>query len=517
MPSRTAPSPGQPRPAGPAPPTVRYISTRDNHSPAASAVAIHLGMVPAGGLFVPERIPRLEAGDLRELDYRRMAHRALAPLLPDLAAGDLSGAIERAYSPGSFDVDSVVELVPLDDERSVLELWHGPTAAFKDVALQIMPGLLSAAKREVGETRHTVILVATSGDTGKAALEGFRDGEGLSIIVFYPHGGVSEIQRLQMATTEGSNTHVLAVRGNFDDCQTAVKGLFADRALGDDLARRGFALSSANSINWGRLCPQIVYYCHAYAALLERGRISPGEPVDVCVPTGNFGNILAAWYARAMGLPIARLICASNKNRVLADFFRTGAYDRNRTFHRTMSPSMDILISSNLERFLFEVTGHDAGKIDDWYGSLARTGRFSVDPATKAALDEVIVPGWVDEPRVLATIGETYARHGYVLDPHTAVAVAVSSDIAREGRHVVIDATASPYKFAGDVLRGLRGEERGAAGGELASIERLREATGLPVHRAVAGLLAKPVRHEGVIGAGEMEEAVMRILRGIEG
>jgi threonine synthase len=492
---------------------MRYISTRDNQASVGSAAAIHLGMVPRGGLFVPERIPRVDPGDLSGLDYRQTAHRVLSPLLTDFTKAELLRAVCGAYSPENFDVDSVVELIPLDAERSILELWHGPTAAFKDVALQIMPSFLSAAKRKVGESSHTVILVATSGDTGKAALEGFKDGEGLSIVVFYPHGGVSEIQRLQMATTEGSNVHVLAVRGNFDDCQTAVKGIFGDRALGEDLSRRGFAFSSANSINWGRLCPQIVYYYHAYLRLLEGGRISRGEPVDFCVPTGNFGNILAAWYARAMGLPVARLICASNRNRVLYDFFREGGYDRNREFHRTMSPSMDILISSNLERFLFEVTGHDAARIEGWYGSLARTGRFSVDPETRAAIDEVIAPGWVDEPRVLATIGETHASTGYVLDTHTAVAVAVSSDLPREGRQLVIDATASPYKFSRDVLRGLGEEE---PGDELASIERLREATGLPVHRAVSGLRSKPVRHEGVIGVAEMRDAVAEIVRGIE-
>jgi threonine synthase len=392
-----------------------------------------------------------------------------------------------------------------------------------------MPGLLSKSKKMLGDGSHTVLLVATSGDTGKAALEGFKDGKGLSVIVFFPHGGVSEIQRLQMATTEGSNVHVLAVRGNFDDCQTGVKQIFADEALGRELAGRGVTLSSANSINWGRLCPQIVYYFHAYLRLLELGRIERGEPIHVCVPTGNFGNILAGFYAKAMGLPIDKLICASNRNRILADFFTTRIYDRNREFHRTMSPSMDILISSNLERFLFEVSGHDASRVRGWYAELSRTGRFAVDEAIGAAMGELIVPGWVDEPRVLETIRRTFERFRYVVDPHTAVALAVADAlglgldpeetrgprigvdprIELEDRHTVIDSTASAYKFSGDVLRGIAGEE---VADEFESIARLQRISGVPIHRAVDGLRQKPVRHERVIDVDGMKGATLEII-----
>jgi threonine synthase len=491
---------------------MRYISTRDNHPPVEGATAIRLGMVPRGGLFVPEVLPGVDVHRMTGMGYREVAHQILAALLEDFTRDEISDCIKRAYNPSTFDVDSIIELVPLTSRKAVMELWHGPTAAFKDVALQILPPFLSKAKARAGDTSHTVILVATSGDTGKAALEGFKNANGISIIVFYPEGGVSEIQRIQMATTEGSNTHVVAVRGNFDDCQTGVKQLFADRRLGERLSRGGFVLSSANSINWGRLCPQIVYYFHAYLMLLESGRISSGEEIDFCVPTGNFGNILAGFYARSMGLPVGRLICASNRNKVLTDFFETGAYDRNREFHRTMSPSMDILISSNLERFLFEMTGHDASRIRMWYESLTRSGGFSVDEVTREAMREVVVPGWVDEPRVLAAIRHLHRNFEYLIDTHTAVAVAVSEEVDPGGRYTVIDSTASPYKFSRDVLRAITGE---TVEDEFASIERLEELSGWPVHRAVSGLRAKTVRHDRVIDIDAMESAVLDIIEGI--
>jgi threonine synthase len=312
-----------------------------------------------------------------------------------------------------------------------------------------------------------------------------------------------------MATIDGLNTYVLSVRGNFDDCQTGVKRLFADEQLKSELAARGVALSSANSINWGRLCPQIVYYFYAYIMLRERAQIAEGEAINFCVPTGNFGNILAGFYAQAMGLPVERFICASNKNKILTDFFETGVYDRNREFFRTMSPSMDILISSNLERFLFEMTGHDDGKINAWYSSLAETGQFRVDETTKAAMDEVILAGWVDEPRALRSIRDVYESFHYVIDTHTAVGVAVSDGIDHGGRHTVIDSTASPYKFSGDVLRGLCGE---AVEDEFESIVRLHELSGIPIHRAVDGLREKPVRHGRILDVGQMKEALLDVL-----
>lgn len=491
---------------------MRYVSTRDNHPAAPSSRAIDLGMVPEGGLFVPQTVPHLDLGALSGATYQHTARVVLGSLLTDFSADEIERCVAGAYGPSTFDAPGIIELATLDSRRFVMELWHGPTAAFKDVALQAMPHFMECAKAHEGQKAHTVILVATSGDTGKAALEGFRDRPGVSIIVFYPENGVSEIQRLQMATTEGSNTHVIAVRGNFDDCQNGVKELFGDTALARRLAASGMAFSSANSINWGRLCPQIVYYVQSYLELERRNAVRMGAPVDFCVPTGNFGNILAGYYAKLMGVPIRRLICASNRNRVLADFFATGTYDRKREFFRTMSPSMDILISSNLERFLFEMTGHDAARVGEWYAQLAAGGAFSVDERTKVAMGREVVAAWVDEDRVLATIGDAWRRYRYVLDTHTAVGMAVCNDIDDGQVPVIVDATASPYKFSGSVLEGLGG---GRESDEFRSIERLRSLTGLPVHRALASLRDKPIRHSRVIDVDGMAGAVGDITSGI--
>lgn len=487
---------------------MHYISTRGNQAGLSSAEAIDLGMVPAGGLFVPETVPAVDVDSLHGT-YHDTASAILQPLLTDYSAEDLQGCITGAYTAESFDVGSVIELAPLDEGLYAMELWHGPTAAFKDVALQIMPLFMGVAKRAIGKEAHTVILVATSGDTGKAALEGFRNRPGVSIIVFYPHDGVSEIQKLQMVTTDGDNTHVVAVRGNFDDCQTGVKQLFGDQVFKSRLGDNGFVLSSANSINWGRLSPQIVYYFHSYRMLVERGAVQSGDPVDFCVPTGNFGNILAGYYAKRMGLPVRRLVCASNRNKILTDFLTTGEYDRNREFYRTMSPSMDILISSNLERFLFEVTGHDAERIAAWYRDLTSTGRFTVDDATRQAMAAIMTPGWVDEPQVLATIGETYTRTGYVLDTHTAVGVSVAREQYTGDIPMVVDSTASPYKFCGSVLTGMCGERETD---EFRAIERVQQLSGQPVHRALAGLRDKQVRHSRCIDIGDMNHTVRDIL-----
>jgi len=491
---------------------MRYISTRGNYEPVASSRAIALGMVPGGGLFVPDSILPLDGITAPARSYQDVARRILAPFLTDFSPADIDGCVSRAYNAAAFDTESIVDLIALDDRRFVLELWHGPTAAFKDVALQIMPHFLARAKEKTNDPAHTVILVATSGDTGKAALEGFKNAPGISIIVFYPHGGVSEIQRLQMVTTDGANTHAAAVMGNFDDCQTAVKKLFDDPVLTGELARRGGGFSSANSINWGRLCPQVVYYVKAYLDLVGRGTIRAGQPIDFCVPTGNFGNILAGYYALRLGLPVRRLICASNKNNVLAEFLAAGVYDRNRDFHRTMSPSMDILISSNLERFLFEVTGHDGGRTAIWFEALAKTGRFAVDGETLGRMRAIMTGGWVDEPRVLETIGRTYRRNGYVLDTHTAVAAAVLEEMDRDETPVVIASTASPFKFSRDVLAGLTGE---IVEDEFRAIERVAELSGTPTHRAVADLRKRPILHDWVIGIEAMAETVLGIVDGI--
>jgi len=381
------------------------------------------------------------------------------------------------------------------------------------MALQIMPHFLTAAKKKIGNTLHTVILVATSGDTGKAALEGFKDIDGISVIVFYPSGGVSEIQRLQMDTTDGNNTYVVSVKGNFDDCQTGVKHIFSDLALRDELKDQGIEFSSANSINWGRLCPQIVYYYQSYLMLVKSGKISYGDPIDFCVPTGNFGNILAGYYAKQMGLPIRKLICASNMNNVLADFFATGTYNRNRDFHKTVSPSMDILISSNLERFLFEISGHDAAAVNSWYDSLSKNGRFTVSPAIKAKMDAFITAGWVDEKAVLATIADTYRTKSVVIDTHTAVAVAVVNALGKSDVPVVIASTASPYKFSCDVLKGIKTD---AGNDEFAAIREISSLSGKKVHRAVDGLRERKVKHDKVIAIDSMKKTVQEIIGSIQ-
>jgi threonine synthase len=493
---------------------VNYISTRGNSPAIPFAGAVTEGMVSSGGLFVPDRLPQLDFSKLAGRPYRQVAAAVLAPFMGGFDSGEIDVCINEAYSPDTFDVPEVAKTVSLGGGRHILELWHGPTAAFKDVALQIMPQFMRFSKAKRGEASRTLILVATSGDTGKAALEGFKNREGVSIAVFYPHGGVSEIQRLQMVTTDGNNTAVIAARGNFDDCQCGVKALFGDAALREKAAAHGVKFSSANSINWGRLCPQIVYYVKSYLDLASTGAISYGDCIDFCVPTGNFGNILAGYYAKEMGLPIRRLICASNKNNVLTDFFKSGTYDKNRKFHKTMSPSMDILISSNLERFLFEMSGRDAEKVVGWYESLAETGCFSVDSVTLGKMRELMEARWVDEDEVLKTIGSVYRDSKYVIDTHTAVAVAAVgvngvNNIGNNDVPVVITSTASPYKFAPDVLTGLGIK---VSGDEFESIRTLSSSGAGPVHRAVDGLTEKKILHDRVIDIGEMRKTVERLL-----
>jgi threonine synthase len=488
---------------------MRYIGTRDNYPPVSSAEAISLGMVPSGGLFLPESIPFVDPAPTATETYGQTALRVLNAFLDDYTDAQLSECIGGAYNANTFDHARVVGLTPLSDRESALELWHGPTAAFKDVALQIMPLLLQQAKNKLNETKHTVILVATSGDTGKAALEGFKNKQGVSIIVFYPHEGVSEIQKLQMVTTDGTNTHVVGVRGNFDDCQTGVKSLFGDEELGKSIAQSGYAFSSANSINWGRLCPQIVYYYRAYGMLVESGAIQPGDQVNFAVPTGNFGNILSGWYAKRMGLPIHTLLCASNKNNVLSDFIRTGVYDRNRRFYRTISPSMDILISSNLERFLYECADRDAGRLVQWYRDLADSGRFDIGPACLSRITRELKGDWADEAEALETIKAVHTQCGAVIDPHTAVGVAVSRKCAPNDLYTIIDSTASPFKFSGDVMHALTGE---SAEDEFRSIERLSAISGQPVHRGLADLRQRPVNHKRIIDIDRMRETVLDIL-----
>jgi threonine synthase len=489
---------------------MQYISTRGNHPPVSSSTAISLGMVPQGGLFVPESIPRLDKSILnRDVTYQDIACQVFSQFLTDFTDDEIGYSVKTAYNAKTFGDDSIIQFKDMGPGLSVMELWHGPTAAFKDVALQIMPHLMQFSKKKTGNNTHTVILVATSGDTGKAALEGFKDCDGISIIVFYPHEGVSEIQKLQMATTDGLNTHVLAVKGNFDDCQTGVKKVFSDTDLRIALSKKTIELSSANSINWGRLCPQIVYYVKSYNELVLSGKITNSEAVNFCVPTGNFGNILAAYYAKLMGVPINKLICASNRNNVLSDFFSSGTYNCNRDFYKTNSPSMDILLSSNLERFLFELTGHDSSKLNNWYESLSKTGSFSVDSMTRDKMNDIIISGWVDETEVLSVIRDTFNKNGYIPDTHTAVGIALCKRLGSQKNHTVIASTASPYKFSCDVLKGIKEQ---SYNDEFECINQIASLSGTKIHRAVDNLIDRPVNHDTVITIDQMQNSVLKII-----
>jgi threonine synthase len=492
---------------------MKYISTRGNHIPVESSQAINIGMVPDGGLFVPEFMPRLPQIS-PDNSYQETARIILESFLTDYSEKEIDDCISSAYNDKSFDTKSIIDITEIDKKRFLMELWHGPTAAFKDMALQIMPHFLSFAKKKINNKFHTVILVATSGDTGKAALEGFKNCDGISVMVFYPDGGVSEIQRLQMDTTDGSNTAVVSVKGNFDDCQTGVRNIFSDIGFRKELESKGFEFSSANSINWGRLCPQIIYYYQSYNMLVKKGSISYGDPVDFCVPTGNFGNILAGYYAKMTGLPIRKLFCASNKNNVLTDFFMNGTYDRNRDFHKTVSPSMDILISSNLERFLFEISGHDAKQVKSWYDLLNKNGSFRVSPSIKRLMDDLICAGWVDEQKVLDTIADVYHSRKIVIDTHTAVAVAVGKELGDPGIPMIIASTASPYKFSCDVLKGIKGD---SVNSEFEAIKEIALLSGTAVHRAVDNLQEREIRHNKVIDIKSMKISVQDFIRSIRG
>ena len=444
----------------------RYIDTRGAVQEAIPFTrAVVDGLAPGGGLFVPESIPHLAIDEicaLADMPYAERAAFVYRAFDTDLDDEQIGRITREAYGD-NFDTPDICPITPLPGNIHMLELWHGPTSAFKDMALQCLPRFFSTCAAELrarGELDDNhMILVATSGDTGKAALEGFRDVDGVCIGVMYPDGGVSDIQFKQMATQRGSNVTVWGVRGNFDDCQTGAKTVFNDEAFADELhGSFRMALSSANSINWGRLMPQIVYYISAYAQLVANGAVERGDVVDVCVPTGNFGNILAAYYARRMGTPIRRLICASNENRVLTDFIDTGVYDiSDRTFVKTPSPSMDILVSSNLERQLFELTGRDDQAISQWMADLKSARRFEVDGETRAKMSELYVAGSIDNEECLRTIREVHDEHGYLMDPHTAVAYKVAT-LRREGDvPVIVASTAHWAKFGNNVYRALNG------------------------------------------------------------
>lgn len=500
-----------------------YISTRGNFQAVSAAEAIKLGMVPTGGLFVPRNVPKLSKEELNSLvgkSYQEVASTVLSVYLDDYLPTEIEVCIQNAYRE-NFAHKEITPLHRLTDQAYILELWHGPTAAFKDMALQLMPHLLSLALQKLQVTEEMVILVATSGDTGKAALEGFKNVPGCRIVCFYPYKGVSKIQERQMKTTEGQNIYVVGVKGNFDDCQNAVKALFADDAFRSFLAKKGFFLSSANSINWGRLLPQIVYYVYAYLNLIKDKRIKLGDKINFVVPTGNFGNILAAWYARKMGLPIHRLICASNENKVLTDFFQTGIYEKNRPFKQTISPSMDILISSNLERFLFEMTGRDAASISSWMKDLKEKGRFSIAHTVQKAISEVMWAGFATEEETLFTIKDTFIKSGYTLDTHTAVGMKVYQQylaVTGDETVTVLDATASPFKFTASVLRALTDaqstlENQEDEIDEFPLLQVLSWKIDVPIHAALQDLEKKPILHERVCVKEEVKAEVINILR----
>ena len=482
---------------------MEFFSTRDKARRVTSSQAIAQGLSDEGGLFVPESFPQVDVQAVCAMDYPAMAAAILRQYLTDYDPAFLADAAARTY--GVAFGGKAGYLAPVEAGTWALELWHGPTCAFKDYALQIMPKLLVEAKRNLGRTEKTLILVATSGDTGKAALDGYHDVPGVEIAVFYPTGGTSEIQRLQMATQEGANVAVYAVRGNFDDAQTGVKRVFADKAIAAALEERNIRLSSANSINWGRLAPQIVYYFAAYAQLLRAGQIAFGQEADFCVPTGNFGDILAGYYAKRMGLPVGRLICASNQNNVLTDFLRTGVYTARRAFYKTSSPSMDILVSSNLERLLYHVTGSDA-EVAGLMAQLSREGGYTVRPETLAAIQESFGCGWASEEEVAAEIRTRWQRDGYLCDTHTAVAFHVADQHKREGVPMVVLSTASPFKFPRSVLEAL-GEA--APANDFEAMRALERATGRTAPASLAGLKDKAERFDAVIDPAQIADVAL--------
>ena len=487
-----------------------YNSTRDKSCRVSAAHAIVHGLAPDGGLFVPEELPKLSLAQIEALsktDYRGRAEELLSLFLDEFDRAEIKRIVSAAYGD-NFDDAAVAPLHIIDGKTAVLELWHGPTCAFKDMALQILPHLLTASLKKCGETKKVCILVATSGDTGKAALEGFADVEDTKILVFYPHNGVSDVQKLQMVTQRGENVSVAAVKGNFDDAQTGVKTLFGDTQLAQELSAKGWFLSSANSINWGRLLPQIVYYFSAYCDFLNSNGLKLGDEVNFAVPTGNFGDILACWYAKQMGLPVGKLICASNENNVLADFFKTGTYDRNRAFHTTISPSMDILVSSNLERLLYSVCGDDK-QVAEYMRSLSEKGSYSVSNEIFKVLSDNFVGGFCTDADTKAIIANVYNEHGYLIDTHTAVAYKLMLK-HKTDRPTVVVSTASPFKFCDSVLDAL-GEKTDASGVEL--IEKLQVFTGKAAPALLCGLDKRPVRFETVIEKQAMKQAVTEFLK----
>jgi threonine synthase len=495
-----------------------YESTRGGKEGITSAEAIKRGIAPNGGLYVPQQIKELtleKITDLVNMSYSQRAVSILKLFLEDYTEEELTDCVNKAYNTTSFSNSDIASVKSINDSMHILELWHGPTCAFKDMALQILPHFLVKAMEKTGEKSEVVILVATSGDTGKAALEGFADVDGTQIMVFYPVDGVSEVQKYQMITQTGKNVNVFGVKGNFDDTQSGVKKIFTDQDLKKEMEARGLKFSSANSINWGRLVPQIVYYFSAYADLIKLNRIKAGDKINFVVPTGNFGNILAGFYAKLMGLPVNKFICASNDNNILTDFIRTGSYDKRREFVKTVSPSMDILISSNLERLLYELTEHDDKEVSQWMNQLNEFGHYKIGKNILNEIHKHFWAGWSNQDETLKTIECVYSDYNYVLDTHTAVAVDVydkyvitTGDLTPS----VVLSTASPFKFNTSVCKALFGAEKIADKSEFELLELLSKECNLPIPAGLKDLNEKTVLHNTVCEKYEMKTVVTKNL-----
>ncbi len=491
---------------------IRYQSTRSSGETVTASQAILKGLADDGGLFVPTSIPKLSTSleNIAKMSYQETAYEVMKQFLTDFTEDELKNCINRAYD-GKFDTEEIAPLVEKDGVY-YLELFHGATIAFKDMALSILPHLLTTSAKKNEISNQIVILTATSGDTGKAALAGFADVEGTSIIVFYPKNGVSKIQELQMVTQKGANTSVVGITGNFDDAQSGVKAMFGNKELAKIMNEKGYQFSSANSINIGRLVPQVVYYVYSYTRLLAQSAIQNGETVNFVVPTGNFGNILAAFYAKNMGIPVGKLICASNENKVLFDFFETGVYDRNREFILTTSPSMDILISSNLERLIYKIAGENAEITADLMGALASNGKYTITAEMKEEMED-FVGGWAGENQTADEIKRVYDACGYVMDTHTAVASAVYhkyKEKTNDSTKTIIASTASPYKFASSVMTAIDKKYNGMD--DFALIDELCKTSGTKIPNAVEELRSAAVLHNTVCDTADMQKTVEKIL-----
>lgn len=497
---------------------MKYTSSRGKYSSITAAEAIKMGISPDGGLFVPDCIPKITESVWQKMEgqtYQERACEILSYYLQDFSNEEIRNCVAGAYNTRSFDDERIAPLVRIAAGVYIQELWHGPTGAFKDMALQLLPYLLVASAEKTGEEDEIVILVATSGDTGKAALEGFKDIDRVKIMVFYPQDGVSEVQKRQMITQTGNNVFVAAVEGNFDDAQNGVKKIFTNQSFIETLAQHRMKMSSANSINWGRLLPQIVYYVSAYIDLQASGQVQSGEAINVVVPTGNFGNILAAYYAGQMGVPINRLICASNANNVLMEFIHTGVYDRNRIFAKTISPSMDILISSNLERLLYEITNHDAVAVSEWMEALNNSGKYQVDSASRDKISKLFWADYASDEETRATIRSTWEEDRYLLDTHTAVARNVYEKYVHstgDKTPTIIASTASPFKFGKSVAEAILKPDLLEGQDEFAILKILSEYTGITIPAGIRDLDQRTVLHKTVSSKEAMGETVLEYL-----